>query len=67
MKDGKDNKKKKRSYIYIDMFFICRYKMYELKFYQITLYIHELCDPLNPSHLMYTFLRSTFFTRYTSG
>jgi len=28
--------------------------------------IHELCDPLNPSHLMYTFpfLRSTFFLRY---
>jgi len=27
--------------------------------------IHELCDPLNPSHLMYTFpfLRSTFFLR----
>ena len=54
------------------LFFICRNKIYTLKFYQITLFlcIYELCDLLNPSHLTYTlspFLRSTFSTRYTSG
>jgi len=54
-------------YIFILIFLLHLYKIYKLKFYQITLFFHELCDPSNPNYLTYTlslFLRSTFSTRY---
>jgi len=65
--------KKKYFYIFIyniNIFFMCRNKNTRIKILSNDIvFVYELCDPSNPSHLTYTlspFRRSTFSTRYTS-